>query len=112
MSWRDDPFARPDADAVTPRALRVLEVVTSIPLGRVMSYGDIAAHLGGCGPRQVAKVMAAHGDEVPWWRVLRADGRCAPEVRDRQLAHLRREGVEVSASGRVNMTAARHTPEE
>ena len=55
-------------------ALDVLEVVERIPAGRVMSYGDVAEFLGAGGPRQVGWVMSHFGSDVPWWRVLRADG--------------------------------------
>jgi alkylated DNA nucleotide flippase Atl1 len=53
----------------------VLEVVADIPPGRVMTYGQIAALLGSRGARVVGQVMARYGDEVPWWRVIRASGR-------------------------------------
>lgn len=53
---------------------RVLSIVETIPVGRVMSYGAIADLVGRGGPRQVGKVMALYGGGVPWWRVVRADG--------------------------------------
>jgi alkylated DNA nucleotide flippase Atl1 len=87
-------------------ARRVLAVMEAIPRGRVMAYGDIAAQVG-TGPRQVAKVMATWGDEGPWWRVLRADGSCAPGVRAQQVKRLRAEGAPMRAGGRVDMAKAR-----
>ncbi|SDG92920.1 6-O-methylguanine DNA methyltransferase, DNA binding domain [Sinosporangium album] len=60
---------------ITPYAERVLDVVERIPRGMVMSYGDIAEYLGEGGPRQVGRVMALWGGTVPWWRVVRSDGR-------------------------------------
>src|SRR5689334_24575953 len=58
---------------------QVLDVVDSIPPGRVMSYGDIAEYLGsGPGPRQVGRVMATYGGAVAWWRVIHSDGTPAP----------------------------------
>ncbi|HZG98729.1 MAG TPA: MGMT family protein [Nocardioidaceae bacterium] len=60
---------------------QVLSLVESIPSGRVMSYGAIAAAIGHGGPRQVAQVMARDGGAVPWWRVVHADGSpYAPET--------------------------------
>ena len=53
---------------------RVLEVVAAIPPGAVMSYGDVAASVGSRAARAVGTVMAHYGDEVPWWRVVRANG--------------------------------------
>ena len=52
----------------------VLEIVRSIPPGRVMTYGDVAATLGSRGARAVGQIMARFGSDVPWWRVIRADG--------------------------------------
>jgi hypothetical protein len=64
---------RPGDDAgsspVDDFASSVLDVVDSIPPGRVMSYGDIAEYLSvGPGPRQVGRVMATYGGAVAWWR--------------------------------------------
>jgi alkylated DNA nucleotide flippase Atl1 len=44
----------------------VLEVVSDIPPGRVMTYGQIAALLGSRGARVVGNVMARYGADVPW----------------------------------------------
>ena len=94
-------------------ARRVLDVVDAIPAGQVMAYGDIAEWLGDGGPRRVARVMGLYGDEVPWHRVLRADGTCAPEVAMRQLPLLREEGVPFGRSyDRVRMAEARWDPRE
>ena len=60
-------------------ASKVLDVVDSIPAGRVMSYGDIAEYLAaGLGPRQVGRVMSVYGGAVAWWRVIHSDGTPAP----------------------------------
>lgn len=92
-------------------ARKVLEVVEAIPRGRVMAYGDVAKCVGG-GARQVAKVMATRGDEAPWWRVLRADGTCAPGVKTQQVKRLRAEGVAMRAGERVDMAKAQWVVEE
>ncbi len=87
---------RPSASAFQgiPRYARlVLDLVDTIPPGTVRCYGEIAEELGEGGPRQVAQVMSAYGQEVPWHRVLRADGTCAPEVAMRQRPLLEAEGV-------------------
>lgn len=77
-----------------------------------MSYGDIAEFLDQGSPRLVARVMSTYGgDEVPWWRVLRSDGTCAPEVADRQIALLTDDSVPWRVTGhRVDMIAARWNP--
>lgn len=92
----------------------VLDVVASIPEGRVMSYGDVAAALGSRAARQVGRIMAHHGGEVPWWRVVRASGEPPPGHETAALAHYRREGTplrqSLDGSWRVDIRAARHTP--
>ena len=52
----------------------MLAVVDSIPPGRVMTYGDVAATLGSRAARMVGQIMAYYGSDVPWWRVVRASG--------------------------------------
>lgn len=91
---------------MTVFAKRVLDVVDRIPRGRVMSYGDVAEFLGSGAARAVGRVMAMHGAEVPWHRVLRSDGSCATHKADRQLELLRREKVPMRG-GRVDMARAR-----
>jgi methylated-DNA-protein-cysteine methyltransferase related protein len=75
-----------------------------------MAYGDIAEYLEQGGPRLVARMMALYGSEVPWHRVLRADGTCASEVADRQYPLLHAEGVPFTKGGRVAIEAARWIP--
>ena len=91
---------------MTAFAQRVLDAVDRIPRGRVMSYGDVAEYVGAGGPRAVGTVMARWGSEVPWQRVVHADGTCATHKADRQLALLRVEGVPIRG-GRVDMSRAR-----
>ena len=76
-----------------------------------MAYGDIADWLGQGTARMVARVMSTYGDEVPWWRVLRADGTCAPEVIERQAPLLDAEGAPWKIRGhRIAMSEARWDP--
>jgi alkylated DNA nucleotide flippase Atl1 len=84
----------------------VLDAVDQIPRGRVMSYGDVAEYVGAGSARAVGTVMARYGAEVPWHRVLHADGTCATHKSDRQFELLRAEGVPVRGA-RVDMNAAR-----
>ena len=87
---------------------RVLDVVRLIPPGRVMSYGDIAEYLGMGGPRRVGQALARTYDEVPWWRVIHADGSPPPHKDQRCMAHWRDEGTPLRPAGdRVDMRQAR-----
>lgn len=92
---------------------RVLTAAERIPPGRVMTYGDIAGLLGSGGPRQVGRAMALYGGAVPWWRVVRADGRPLPGHESRALEHYRAEGTPLrhDAAGvpRLDMARARWT---
>ena len=67
----------------------------AIPPGQVLSYGEVAARAGVPSARQVGRLLTEDGQDLPWHRVVRADGRCAPHLRDEQLARLRAEGADV-----------------
>jgi alkylated DNA nucleotide flippase Atl1 len=92
-------------------ASSVLDVVDSIPPGRVMSYGDIAEYLGsGPGPRQVGRVMATYGGAVAWWRVIHSDGTPAPGHDSVAVQHYLAEGTPLRSARppvRVDMHRAR-----
>lgn len=92
-------------------AERVLDLVAQIPEGRVVAYGDIARMLGEGGPRNVGTVMSRYGSDVPWWRVIRADGR-PPQCHDGEaVERWRAEGTPMVggslSGGRVDMARAR-----
>lgn len=89
-------------------AQRMLEVVASIPAGQVATYADVAAAAGSASPRLAGWVLAQLSeDDLPWHRVLKADGRLAPAVAARQEQRLRAEGVTV-LDGRVRLREYRH----
>jgi alkylated DNA nucleotide flippase Atl1 len=54
---------------------RVLELVEDIPPGAVVTYGQLATLVGSGGARLVGTALSRYGSDVPWWRVVRADGR-------------------------------------
>jgi alkylated DNA nucleotide flippase Atl1 len=83
---------------------RILALVARIPSGRVLTYGDIADALGLGSPRQVGRVLAGADVDIPWHRVVHADGTMAGRVRDRQQQLLRDEGVGING-GRVDLEA-------
>lgn len=72
---------------------RIRAAVSAIPAGTVSTYGDIAALVGASTPRLVGRVLSEDGHDLPWHRVLRADGRPAPHLRREQFERLRAEGV-------------------
>jgi methylated-DNA-protein-cysteine methyltransferase-like protein len=94
--------AQPDADRES-RRLRIVERIRAIPEGYVRTYGDIDPRA----PRLVGHVLATIHD-LPWHRVVRADGRLprgAP-----QRARLLGEGVPMRGD-RVNLREARLPPD-
>jgi alkylated DNA nucleotide flippase Atl1 len=81
-------------------AERVREVILAIPPGTVLSYGEVAARAGVPSARQVGRLLSEDGQDLPWHRVVRADGRFAPHLVTEQAARLRAEGATV-VDGRV-----------
>jgi alkylated DNA nucleotide flippase Atl1 len=80
---------------------RVREVIAAIPAGSVLAYGDVAAQAGIPGrARLVGRILAEDGQDLPWHRVLRADGTPTPRLATEQLSRLRAEGV-LARDGRV-----------
>lgn len=87
--------------ATSARAAQILDAVRAIPEGYVRTYGDL---LPGA-PRHAGAVLAACTDpDVPWHRVVRADGSLAKGAVQRRL--LRAEGVPFRGS-RVDLREAR-----
>jgi alkylated DNA nucleotide flippase Atl1 len=90
---------------------RMLVVVESIPVGHVLTYGDVAALAGYGGPRTAGQAMAHYGSAVPWHRVVTADGRPPAHAAALALERLRADGVPLTADGgRVRMSSARWAP--
>jgi alkylated DNA nucleotide flippase Atl1 len=82
------------------RAREVLRRARSVPAGFVTTYGDLCP----TAPRFAGAVMAAYEEsDVPWQRVVRADGSLAKGARQRRL--LEAEGVPFRGE-RVDMELA------
>ena len=83
------------------RAAEILERVRAVPEGYVRTYGDISPGA----PRVAGAVLSECADEdVPWHRIVRADGSLAKGRRQRRL--LMAEGVPFRGE-RVDMRVAR-----
>ena len=83
------------------RADTVRERIRAIPPGFVRTYGDLSPGA----PRFTGAVLSeTHDRELPWHRVVRADGTLAKGEPQRRL--LEAEGVPFSGA-RVDMRAAR-----
>jgi len=83
------------------RAERVLSRIRDTPEGFVRAYGDVSPGA----PRFAGTVLAGNDDpDLPWHRIVRADGSLAKGERQRAL--LEAEGVPFRG-GRVDMRVAR-----
>ncbi|WP_326946357.1 MULTISPECIES: MGMT family protein [unclassified Amycolatopsis] len=89
---------------------RVREIIESVPAGTVATYGDIAALSGAPSPRMVGAILAEDGHDLPWHRILRANGTPAPHLVHDQLERLRAEGV-LADGQRVDLRKYRWQPE-
>ncbi len=98
----------------------IYETVCAIPPGQVMSYGQVGQEVG-CSARTVGWAMAnALDGDVPWQRVVGADGylrigRRSVALQDVQRKLLEREGVTFKENGCVDMACHQvggaHPPE-
>lgn len=92
-----------------PTYERIYAVVRLIPPGQVATYGQIAAIAGDCTARMVGYALASlpAGSDVPWQRVINAQGKISlradstENARQREL--LEAEGVKFDRQGRVNL---------
>lgn len=96
--------------------LQVWELVRQVPAGKVATYGQVAGWVGApqgmseqdyraFGPRWVGGAMAACPDDVPWQRIINAQGKISlrggGENRQREL--LEAEGVVFDERERVDL---------
>jgi methylated-DNA-protein-cysteine methyltransferase-like protein len=90
---------------------RVVAVISQLQPGEVVSYGDVAAEAGYPGAaRAVGAVLGSHTgpDDLPWWRVVTANGRLVPGHEVEHARRLGAEGVTVT-NGRVRSRQRRTT---
>ena len=80
--------------------LSVYELVSAIPRGRVMTYGQIAALCGHPRAARIVGGIAHYGPEdLPWHRVVNKQGGLASGYhggRQAQALELEKEGVQIN----------------
>ena len=88
---------------------KVYEIVARIPRGRVVSYGQIARMLGAPrAAREVGWAMRFCPEDLPWQRVVRADGSIAKGGdAETRRALLEAEQVKFLPDGRADMERCR-----
>jgi len=90
---------------LNPFFKQVYEIVAQIPYGKVISYGEIAKLLGRPrAAREVGWAMRHCPDNLPWQRVVIADGTIAGgNFAQMRKAVLEAEGVTFLPNGKVDM---------
>jgi len=94
--------------AERPLYERIYDVVRQIPEGRVTNYGHIARIVGGCSAQMIGFALNAlrPDSDVPWQRVINAQGKVSPRGGGPgaflQRDILEEEGIEFDAEGRVD----------
>ncbi len=92
--------------------------VKTVPQGKVVSYGQVAAVCGSPrAARQVGGVLRALPADsgVPWWRVINQKGQISirgnfEATKDLQKALLKKDGIEVSNNFEVDIIKLRYSP--
>lgn len=74
-------------------AARVGAIVAGLEPGTCASYGEIAAEAGRPGAARAVGNMMGRFSDLPWWRVIRADG--SLPVGAEQARRLRADGMDV-----------------
>lgn len=89
----------------------IADVIASLREGEVVSYGDVAHDAGRPGAaRAVGALLASTDLDLPWWRVVRSDGRLVTDKASRQAERLRAEGVTVRDGRVVDAVYGRFAP--
>jgi len=96
---------------------KIRSTIHAIPKGSVASYGQIATIAGiQRGHRLVARVLRNNpeGSQLPWYRVIRADGQCGMPKDSKgyimQFELLKSEGV-IATNGKVEMKKYQWQPD-
>lgn len=85
----------------------VLDMIAGLEPGEIVTYGEVAAEVGKPGAaRAVGSTLRRHGANVPWWRVVAANGRLVPGKELLHTERLKAEGVAVH-NGRVVMRSTK-----
>ncbi len=78
----------------------VVAAVRRLRPGEVASYGEIAEEAGFPGAARAVGAVLSRSSGLPWWRVVRADGKLVSPSAGKQARLLQKEGVTV-VDGRV-----------
>jgi methylated-DNA-protein-cysteine methyltransferase related protein len=83
----------------------VIRTIRDLGPGEVAAYGEIAEEAGYPRAARAVGGVLSRADDLPWWRVVRADGRLAAHKVEEQAHRLQAEGITV-VDGRVRRSPA------
>lgn len=70
-------------------------MIAGLKPGDVMTYGEIALEAGHPGSARAISAVLKAVNDLPWWRVVAANGRLVPGHEADHAQRLRAEGVRV-----------------
>jgi methylated-DNA-protein-cysteine methyltransferase related protein len=100
-----------------PFTERVVKVMMSIPPGKVMTYGQIAAFAGSPrAARQVVRILHSMSEKysLPWHRVLNSKGEIGFRDEEQMITQrlsLEAEGVHFIRDNRIELGEYQYQPE-
>ena len=80
---------------MTGLAADVRRVLSTLPPGEVITYGELAREAGSPGAARAVGSALRDLSDVPWWRVVNARGRVHPGAVEEATRRLAAEGVDV-----------------
>jgi len=92
---------------MTPFTEEIIQIILSIPAGKVASYGQIAAIAGNPrAARQVSRILHSCSQKcnLPWHRVINSQGKISlkNEGYQRQYKLLKEEGIVFGLNQRID----------
>ena len=96
---------------------RVLDIIKSIPRGKVMTYGLVAKAAGSPrAARQVVRILhsLSQKEKLPWHRVINSEGKIALKSKEGyeiQKALLLKEKIKFDLSGKIDLDKYQYIPQ-
>lgn len=101
-------------DKLKPFTSKVIKIIKSIPEGKVMTYGQIAAVAGNPrSARQVSRILhsMSHKYDLPWHRVINSKGSISLKEEGYHLQKqlLEEEGICFKKDGSIELETYQYT---
>jgi methylated-DNA-protein-cysteine methyltransferase-like protein len=100
-----------------PTFLQKVELIVSqIPAGKVMTYGQVAQCIGQGTARLVGMALSSlpTGSSIPWHRVVNAKGGISPRANPQssleQIQRLLDEGIQFNGNQELDLNSYRYKP--